>query len=489
MKFTSIRFKSRVLYTSILCVILVIFSTVLFSFVRHILYRDLDERLRIKAKEIAGILKVYTEFKKIENHPVLRMEKFFDEFNDEAQERMVIDDLWRSQVQMLDLKNDYVNILNPQGQTIIISGNFTPPAAALFRQKVPFSLKGEIIESIVDENYKLRAINLPVSYTDLRPFVVQVGTPLEPVLDKLDQLLFFLIIVILLTLGVTSFLGSFFARRILDPVMEVARTAENISHKDFHKRVSETQVDEEMKYLIHSFNNMIERLEKSFLHISEFSSHVAHELKTPLAIIRGEMELALTETREAGEYQRVIQVGLEEIDRLIKIIRDLLLLAKLDYKPDIFNFEKVDLTVFLKNLHEHSKILADAKNINVELNIPAGEICIDADPVHLRRLFFNLINNAVKFTGAGGVIGISLSVVGETVRAEVSDTGVGIEAEHLGKIFDKFFRAHKDDASFEPGNGLGLSIAQSIVKAHRGNIAVESIPGKGSRFIMTFPLV
>jgi signal transduction histidine kinase len=234
---------------------------------------------------------------------------------------------------------------------------------------------------------------------------------------------------------------------------------------------------------------MIERLEQSFAHVNEFSSHVAHELKTPLAIMRGELELALSETRDVDEYRRVIAVTLEETDRMIRIIKDLLLLAKFDYNPEVFRFEKFDLTLFLKEIYEQSRILADSKQIAVQCDFPDAAIFINGDKTHLRRLFFNLINNAVTFTPAGGKIHLSLAVSVHAASIEIRDTGIGISPENLSRIFAKFYRIpnpRQDTAS--SGSGLGLSIARSIARAHKGDIAVVSRPGKGAVFTVTLPL-
>lgn len=489
MKFKSIRFKASILYTSILCVILVVFSSMLFTVVRYVLYRDLNEKLKIKANEIANILEAYQEVKEIQMHPFTLMNRFFSGEPLEDKERMIIDELWRSEARTLNLKNDYINILNIRGQSVFISENLDKEIALLFRNKLPPSVQGEIFKDIKDKKHCLRAINLPVLNQNQFSFIIQLGTPLDSVLTLLDKLLFFIIMAVLLILGLTSFLGSFFAKSILRPVINVSKTADSISYKDLHLRISETEMDDEMTYLVNSFNDMIGRLEKSFEHISDFSSHVAHELKTPLAIIRGELELALSEARDVQEYKRVINVSLQEIDRLIKIVKDLLLLAKLDYKPDIFNFENMSLSELLKDIYEHSKILTMRKKIKINLQLPAQEAVINGDKIHLRRLFFNLINNAVKFTPPAGSITISLAVPDKKAHVAISDTGEGIAQENLSKIFDKFFRVRKDSPDVESGSGLGLTIAQSIAKAHRGEIVVQSQLSQGSTFTVILPLV
>jgi len=485
MKLNSIRFKASVLYTSILAIILILFSGVLFSITRHILFRDVDEELQVKAAEIVNILKTYEKLKQTESRHQHLINKLLGV---EDRARLIIDDLWRSDMQALNLKSDYINILTVRGQPIIKSQNFDEEITALFRKELPLSLNFAHFKNLSNANHHLRAINLPFLYGNKNLLVIQIGTPLDHVIRILSQLLYFIGGCILFILALTSFLGSFFARRILKPVSNVTNIVDDISHKDLNLRIPKMAADEEMKHLIRSCNAMIGRLEKSFEHVNEFSSHVAHELKTPLAIIRGEVELALSETRDVEEYQRVLNVSLEEIDRLIRIIKDLLLLARLDYNPDVFQFEKINLKAFFEEIYEYSSILAEQKGLVSELNVSESAPFIDGDKIHLRRLFLNLINNAVKFTPKGGEIRIGLTIKDNRVLIAVADTGNGIFPKDQQTIFDKFFRSHPHGQKTEPGSGLGLSIARSIARAHQGEITVQSLPGQGATFTVSLPV-
>ena len=162
---------------------------------------------------------------------------------------------------------------------------------------------------------------------------------------------------------ITLFMGSFLTRRILKSVTDVTMTANSISQKNLNMRIPEQKLDHEMEELVGSFNRMIERLEQSFAHVNEFSSHVAHELKTPLAIIKSELELALSGGNTKEEDKRVMNVALGEIDRLIKTIKDLLLLAKLEYKLNIFKMEEIDITEFLKDIYQAFQNIGGHKRI------------------------------------------------------------------------------------------------------------------------------
>lgn len=486
MKPNSIRFKASVLYTSVLCLILVVFSGVLFSITRHILYRDVDDRLRMKATEIVNILKSYEKLKQTETQQQHLINKLLG-IEDRA--RLIVDDLWRSNIRALSLADDYINIINVQGQPIIRSQNFDSAIDELFRRQLPLTPDVMVFKSLRQSSARLRAISLPFSYDNRHLLVIQIATPLEAVIRVLTRLLYFIIGSILFILALTSFMGGFFARRILKPVLNVTRIADDISHTDLNLRIPETASDDEMQGLIRSLNAMIGRLETAFAHVNQFSSHVAHELKTPLAIVKGEMELALRETRSAEEYQRVLAVSLEEIDRLVRIVRDLLLLARLDYSPDVFSFETFDLSLFLADIHGQSKILAEPRRIHMTLEAPDTPVMVRGDRTHLRRLFLNLIHNAVKFTPENGRIRVTLTAAKGQAKVMVSDTGKGIPARDMEKVFTPFFHTRPDGPDAEPGSGLGLSIAQAIAKAHKGEITVQSPPGQGATFTVRLPLV
>jgi heavy metal sensor kinase len=300
--------------------------------------------------------------------------------------------------------------------------------------------------------------------------------------------LLFILVPIPLTLLFGYIIGQMIVGKILKPIKEITDTANNITHEDLSLRVKADNVDEELRCLIEAFNGMVSRLGESFEYITDSSAYIAHELKTPIAIIRGESEFALKKEREKDEYKRVIDVNLQEAKRMLKIIEDLLLLTKMNYQPDVLKLEQIDLTQFIKIIYEQAKILASKKNIMVNIDIPEGAGVVNADELHLRRLFFNLIDNAIKFTPANGNIRISLKYEKQKAAVSIADTGIGIGEENLPKLFDKFFRIEGKVKDSSPSSGLGLSIAQSIVKLHKGEIAITSELGKGSIFTVLLPL-
>ncbi|MCA9392929.1 MAG: HAMP domain-containing protein [Candidatus Omnitrophica bacterium] len=488
MRFNSIRFKASILYSVILAAILVLFGSVIYGSVYNILYHDLDEELKIKAEEVASILAAYERVERGRSHPIATMLDLLHSEYAAADRRMIVDDIWKSQLEVLNLKNDYINIMNARGQTLFSSHNYTADIARLFGPATPSDLTALHYRSFSDAALRLRMINLPVSLGQIR-LTVQIGTSEDNIHSVLGRLGLFLTLAILVFLAGTSFVGSYFTRESLKPVREVVDMANRITHKDLGARIPEKTVDAEMHELIQSFNVMIKRLETSFGHVSEFNSHVAHELKTPLAVLRGEIELALDSEKTPAEYQKVLSDCLEVIDHMIKVVKDLLLLAKLDYRPDIFQFEDISLTALMDEIAEQSRILAEPKKIVITFDIPTEDIRVEADKVHLRRLFHNIIGNAIKYIAAGESVRVSLHRQGQTCRVVIADTGPGISEEDLRNIFRKFFRVPRADDTQESGTGLGLNIAQSIAKAHNGNINVTSTLGKGTTFTVELPVL
>ncbi|MFH1868933.1 MAG: ATP-binding protein [Candidatus Omnitrophota bacterium] len=491
MKLNSVRFKISILYTAVLGLILVIYSGFLYLSLHYTLYDDLDKELLNKAEEITVTINSYLDILGRDRRTLALSVKRtvnFDQRHIDISKIADIEKRWLLKADKLDIGEDIIRFTDAKGELIAAlnsAGSF--PDIALARNLRGIKRTGPVFKTVKLENRVLRIIYLPFDF-GADKYMIQIGTSLKPVIQLLTSRIYVIAISIVVVLLLTSFTGGIFASRILKPVLEITRTARNLTHKDLSARVKTEHIDSEMRYLSDAFNDMLSRLEEAFRYIGEFSSNVAHELKTPLTIIRGESEVALRKERDTREYKRVIQVNMEESKRMLKIIDDLLLLGRMDHKREIFKFAIFDLTEPLSEICEQVKMLASEKNIFVCMDIPEGPIMINADSLHLRRLFFNIMDNARKFTPAGGRIGISVQAKDQNVLISISDTGIGIAKEDLPDIFKRFF--HKDTSTgvTQPGTGLGLSIAQAIAKVHRGEIRVESAVNKGSTFILILPL-
>lgn len=494
MKPRSVRFKISILYTLILGIILLGYSAMLYANLSRVLYREIDKKLKTKIVEVEDIVNAYSnllepnqEISPLSLKRAFHLEDFEKDEIFQWPSVKKVDQDWKYKIQMLGMKEDYIIVYYPSGEVLEKSNNMTEGIAAIMKKNFTGDKGKMTIMNYAANDIYLRIISKPFYRWGRVRYVIQLAMPLDAHLLILRSKLELILATLPAFLLFTSFLGRFFVIKIFEPITAITRTAQTISHEDMSKRVVLSHADEEIRLLVEGFNDMIARLEKAFKYTEEFSSNVAHELKTPLAIIRGEMEVVLRKERATEEYQRAIAVSLEEVQRMLKTINDLLLLAKLDYRTEIFKFESCDLVEFLNEIYEQTKIIAEEKKIAVLWTAPLEPLFINANKLHLRRLFFNLLDNALKFTPEGGRIAISLTREGESAVVSISDTGVGIAEEDIPQIFDRFF--HRDRTEHAPPvNGLGLSIVQSIAKIHDGGIAVQSILGQGTTFTTKLPL-
>jgi len=493
MKFNTIRFKIRILYTTILGIIIFVYASILYASLSYSLYKDFDKRLVERATDIKNTINSYLDILGFNQKSFVFSLKRALNIKIEVPEEYKVEkfkSFWSENYRNLPFAQGYVNFLDAEGNPIVRSPNLDSSLLPFFLEDVNDVLIGKtIIKNIREKERRLRVVSIPVSFKGERQYAIQVAESLAPLNTFMKTRLYYSLFPVPIILLLGYFIGHIFAGRILKPVAEITAIAERISHEGLYKRVEAKDIDKEMRSLVDAFNNMISRLDKSFNHIAEFSSHVSHELKTPLAIIRGEIELALRKEQTSAGYKRALKVSLEELERMHKIIEDLLLSARIDYQPDFFIFKNFDLSEFLEEICEQTKLLASEKNIIVKNNIFKNSMVICADKVHLRRLFFNLITNSIKFTSSGGKIDIMIKCKGKEVLTFISDTGIGIKKDDLPKIFDKFFCGDLKGKSLVYSCGLGLNIAQSIAKIHNGRIEAESEEGKGTSFTVILPLV
>lgn len=321
------------------------------------------------------------------------------------------------------------------------------------------------------------------------PYYVAIGTPLANN-DKVlrDYTLFFVgLIPAALILG--SWLGWIMAGRALTPVREVAQAAQRISGSNLSLRLPTRQANDELDYLVLTFNRMFDRLEASFQQMRQFSTDVSHELRTPITAIRGQLEVALFTAKTTDQYREAMVNALQDIDRLSQIVRALLLLSQAESGQLALQKTPVDLSDVLHDLVDQFQIPAEEAGVHLSVQAPA-QCLVSVDRVQIERMITNLLSNAVKFTPQGGAVRISLRPDDESVELVVEDTGRGIPEQHLPHIFDRFYRVPGSGTAPTPdqGLGLGLSFVAWIVKAHDGAIDVESAPGKGTRFRVKLPV-
>ncbi|MDB6058764.1 MAG: Integral rane sensor signal transduction histidine kinase [Verrucomicrobiales bacterium] len=281
--------------------------------------------------------------------------------------------------------------------------------------------------------------------------------------------------------------GWFMMKKSLEPVSKIATAAAKIDERNLHSRLARTGNGDELDRLTEVFNSMIARLENSFQQIREFTLHASHELKTPLTVMRGELETTLVETQSSDPQRERLLSELDEVLRLTKIVDGLTLLTKADAGQVTLELESVRLDELVRDCFEDAKILAQARDVQVCLGT-VEQVSLMGDRHRLRQLLLNLSDNAAKYNVPNGVINLQLRNVDGAAEFCIANSGPGIAPELQQRVFDRFFRGDASHNSSVDGCGLGLSIAQWIVHAHGGTIAVRSVPEPMTTFTVRLPL-
>jgi heavy metal sensor kinase len=291
-----------------------------------------------------------------------------------------------------------------------------------------------------------------------------------------------------LGLLVTFVIGRWLAGVALRPLIRLADEAGAIDIADLRPRLPIRGAGDELDVVATAFNDTLGRLEHAVGEMRQFSTALAHELRTPLTALRGEVEMAIRQPGSAEEVGRRFASQLEEIDKLKRLIDQVLTLARAEAGEIRLTRESIDLGQLAGSLVDQLEPVAQAKGVALHSEPALAPVVVDGDPNWLERLILNLVDNAIKFTPEGGAIAVSVSREADTARLTVRDTGIGITPERMPHIFERFFRADPARSSGVEGVGLGLSLAKWIVDRHHGRIAVDSQPGKGSTFSIFLPL-
>jgi len=255
--------------------------------------------------------------------------------------------------------------------------------------------------------------------------------------------------------------GILAARKGLRPLAEIAKAAERISASQLHDRIGPKQWPGELTALTAAFDEMLKRLEDSFTRLSQFSSDLAHELRTPINNLMGEAEVALSRERPSGEYRQVLESSLEEYARLSRMIDGLLFLARAETKDKRISRTAIDARKEIEAVRDFHEAVASERGVQVTCQ---GNATINADPILFRRALSNLLSNALQYTPQGGMVTLLVSKTdGESVEVSVQDTGIGISPEHLPRIFDRFYRADPARSQYPQGTGLGLALSFTVI--------------------------
>jgi heavy metal sensor kinase len=465
MNIRSIRFRLTAWYAGLLSGLLILFAVFIYFTLEHFLEINLRETLSREAQTIGeALLRNVNETG--EAYVVKEMEEHFAP----------------------RITSRFLRVTHSDGSLLYESG---PPQNHAFD---PSQIPSEQLKAL--QNW--REEQLPdgsslliysISFVDNagKRYLIEAGTPYEQVQSVLHQLLFSLAIALPLIVGIAIGGGYWLMRRVVRPLDEIATTAERITSRNLNERVPVVATGDEIETLAISLNRMMARLEESFHHINRFSADASHEIRTPLAIIRAELENAHQTTEMSTEMRETVRSTLEEAERLSRIVEQLLEISRLEAGETLVDRTRFDFAEMTRATVEQMRLLAEEKGQELIFG-ESQSLAIEGDHMRLRQIVVNLVDNAIKYTPAGGSIYVTNFAFEGKAVLEVADTGLGVPSEAAAYIFDRFYRVDKARSRQLGGAGLGLAIVKSICLAYGGTISLRHSDGPGAVFRVELPL-
>lgn len=455
----SIQNRLLVIYTAIFMVAFIMFATIVYILPLSQIRAQVDADLATLAAELQGGNIVQTE---------------------EGAFSITIPETLNT----IQTASSFFLFVDREGTILLRSGNWKPELGYLdangFRSR-------EYYSQVILGDASLRVLTVPIfapQAPDSRPVAyVQVGR----LFDSIESFTRFLLIALFVGFaGATAslFLGILLTPSSFKPLEDMADVARQITNADdLSRRVPYTERTDEVGVLARAFNQLLERLERLFQTQQRLLADVSHELRTPLTAIRGNVDLMRRMGEADDESLQIIQ---EESERMTRLVGDLLLLARADAGGLPLERKILELDTIFFEVYRQVRLLELAVTVTVK---EVDSVLVLGDPDRIKQLWWNLVGNAIKYTPPDGSVTLSLCKKGGMACLQVTDTGVGIPAQDLPYIFDRFFRVDKARNRQQGGSGLGLSIAKWIAEAHDGRIEVESEMGVGTTFTVVLPLL
>lgn len=456
--FQTLRFRLAFLYSGLLACVLVAFAVLLYASVRMSLLRHHDQDLRRSAEEVESVLSRGADCAHLDPGQIADLDTFG---------RLVL-----------------VHSMDGEERTFYTS----PELASLspeVRRTMRASSPSPRFDTVGSAAGTYRIYSRPYRSRTGRPGVIHVMERLGDVEEPLEQLRTSLAIIgpgAILAVGLGGYL---LARRALTPVDAVTAAAREIEATQLSRRIPEPAVHDEIGRLVDTFNQMIARLETSFDGMKRFTADASHQLRTPLTTMRGLVDVVLDRPRSGTEYVEALKSLGEEVDHLRSITEDLLMLARADSRRIEFERSPVRLDRLVSDVLRAFEAIAAPRDIRL-LN-ECEKITVSGDERWLNQLFFNLVDNAVKFSESGDAVVVRGSLSGQRAVLSVSDSGPGIPIEDLGHIFERFYRPEVGHRKRSQGSGLGLAIAAWIAREHGGEIRAANRPEGGTLLEIWLP--
>ena len=444
----SVRMRLTLWHAGMLALILLVFAGSIYFFVRAKLYKQVEIRLDQDLALIAQTLRAAPEeTREIEAHSVVPVFRIMD--------------------------GDW---------PLYVSGAWS---AAELDQAMAEVRPGErwIWRAPNDRRYHLRQIMVAIGD---KTYAVAVGHDSEQTHRALNRLAIVLLVGAPLVVLVSLISGYFLATRALRPVQAMADKARAIGADNLSQRLAVHNPNDELGHLATVLNDTFVRLEQAFERLKRFTQDAAHELRTPLAVIRSVGEVGLQAPQAPDRYREVIASMLEETERLTRLVDGLLTLARADARRVPLERKPEDLRALCHEVTECLRVLTEEKQQTLAF-AALHSVTANVDRNFLRQALINIVANAIRFTPAQGAIQIGLARDGANATIEISDDGPGIAPEHQARLFERFYRVDRSRSQETGGTGLGLAIARWAVEANGGRIELDSAPGRGSRFRIVLP--
>ncbi|HZS48165.1 MAG TPA: ATP-binding protein [Blastocatellia bacterium] len=388
-----------------------------------------------------------------------------------------------------EINDRFLRITRGNGTVLYASGQ--PRDGSFDPSHLPISnpsiQKSYLREEMTSGKRGLLIYSLPFVEENGNSFLIEAGVSSNQVESPLRGLLITLILGLPIVLSVAIAGGYLLIGRALIPVDMITRTAEGITSRNLSERLPTAKTGDEIERLSIALNHMIARLEEAFQYTSRFTADASHELRTPLTILHCDLEAIIQTPRLAPDIREAIGSALSETERLAKIVESLLAISRLDAGEARIELSNLDLAELTFATVEQMRLLAEDKGITLHF-FGDESVEVQGDPSRLKQVIVNLLDNAIKYTPPTGTIDVKATTEDGKAILEISDTGMGISAEALPHIFERFYRADKARTRLLGGAGLGLSIVKSICAAHGGQVTVTTLEGKGSRFCVELPL-
>ena len=459
-----IRWRLTLWFSLILCITIILSGLIIHNLLQRSLSNEVDDNLRVYSAKVHGTLDPI-QIPEPPDYDVIHSS--LPPVNEFASPGV------------------YVQIVDRDGNVVVKSANLGEQELPLDLTLAERGISGEVAIGTITtgDNSRVRVIVSPL-FLQSESLLLEVGQSLKHLDATMSQVRWAILAGVLVTLVLAGISGGIIVRRALAPVKRITITARNIeSGSDLNRRVSYSGPKDEIGQLAMTFDHMIERLHKVFESQKHFIADASHDLRGPLTIFRGNIDLQKRNLGEEERLKSLEEMGIET-DRMEEIVSDLLLLAEVE-SGYIEKQEAVSLKRILIEVMEREKRLSGNHKIVIGLQ---EDMWVDGDSNRLIRMLINLLDNAIKHTSEGGTITLSLSRDDSWAKLEVADTGVGIAPEHLPHIFDRFYRIDKARSHATGGTGLGLAIVKGIVELHGGTVSVVSELGQGSTFTVWLKL-